>query len=542
MPMAAAPATGGTPAASSPGFVSSAASLADGATGLPEAQEPSAAADEFLCHRCGEMCPLSSLSGGLGTDGEVPTVASKLVEAICNTSYKSLAKRWKKNAKLKTWWSSLSGDERQAWYVKHKRAAESVKGYKREYTMTVTHSTEQFSGNEKRRRIHWKPYSVIKDEMEMKGKSQVEILTEWRNLLMSGERPVQRIGDMWHVGYYMGVIDDEVDGNMMRSSSSSLTECQNASDVQDALAETTRALQALQGDREAKRRKVGTAEAEEAAVPESFIKCAVEGSPTDEMLGLESLMAPFEQKAQYQTAMQALEQEEDMLAAASEATSSTLTQTVSKAVQKLQMQKHASRMFGKLKLQSEEWLLEAEQLVTYLRAQVTDADAGPEAEEMEQHKKELEQIIKDAPDAAAKLEKNMMKVAADAPFKDNDMEPVKECKSKLLAIVKESQAPDSAMRKLRDSITAVRKLFAKKNQTSAKNLKAEKLKLKLADAAAGDDDASTAGADAKQYLYSVTWASVLDKKDLAVKQDAESFKEGCACKVGPFTEVVQKLE
>lgn len=90
----------GAPAPQTPANASAplavAAPLDDLATGLQQSEAQPSGCGEFQCSRCMEMCPISQL---LGNRKDNP--GGKAVELICNSNYKALARRWKKDRRGK---------------------------------------------------------------------------------------------------------------------------------------------------------------------------------------------------------------------------------------------------------------------------------------------------------------------------------------------------------------------------------------------------------------------------------------------------------
>lgn len=66
--------------------------LDDLATGLQQSEVQPSGCGEFQCSRCMEMCPISQLLGNKKDDP-----GPKAIELICNSNYKALARRWKKD-------------------------------------------------------------------------------------------------------------------------------------------------------------------------------------------------------------------------------------------------------------------------------------------------------------------------------------------------------------------------------------------------------------------------------------------------------------
>lgn len=115
----------------------------------------------FTCTKCGEECPVANLHGGL-KKGQVP---KNPVEKICCNTYKSLSKRWNKNPRLRTWWQEKSEEGKRAVFVEHKRTYElNGGGTAREFEVSVASSTQAVVGTARKRMLHWKPFSVWRQE------------------------------------------------------------------------------------------------------------------------------------------------------------------------------------------------------------------------------------------------------------------------------------------------------------------------------------------------------------------------------------------
>jgi len=146
-----------------------------------------------------------------------------LVETLCASNYKCLARRWKVDSRLRGWWAKQTPQEQTEWYRRNKApivahgAAKGGRGAdgKRpvEIGMTLEHS-KQVGTSLKRRRM-WVPYSAWADKQKMMspGKEDATLRAEWKMLLLNPAVKKERFDDQWHIQEYQGIVDDTVEND-----------------------------------------------------------------------------------------------------------------------------------------------------------------------------------------------------------------------------------------------------------------------------------------------------------------------------------------
>lgn len=187
-----------------------------------------------------------------------------------------IAKRLRKNPKLKSWFNELKDAERQAWYNKHTRLSERQPNCKRDFETELVTTAELSTGAEKRRRVWWKPYSVWEKEERMKAPTMTEAeLAQKLRLALMGTEEKMNIDGEWHLKEYQGIVEDEVDSAMQRRSVTQTSSCTTESAVFDGIARQHRDMDQLRADRLA-HRPPDAAKKAAPACPDSFVAGVVE--------------------------------------------------------------------------------------------------------------------------------------------------------------------------------------------------------------------------------------------------------------------------
>lgn len=86
----------------------------------PAAAMSSDSGEGIMCCKCGGGVLMDDLENP-SKDKLLSGKKASLICRICGLNYKCLARRWKENVRLKTWWAQKSDDDRQAWYKEHKQ-------------------------------------------------------------------------------------------------------------------------------------------------------------------------------------------------------------------------------------------------------------------------------------------------------------------------------------------------------------------------------------------------------------------------------------
>lgn len=121
---------------------------------------------EFVCDKCQYIVPRTELPSN-----QRDKKHGTLVEEVCMTNYKALARRWSGKAHLKAWWAAKSPEEQVAWYREHRGVQRSKggAGTKRDIVVDYEEAELSYQGVECRRRVIYEPYHEWKLQFVVKG-------------------------------------------------------------------------------------------------------------------------------------------------------------------------------------------------------------------------------------------------------------------------------------------------------------------------------------------------------------------------------------
>lgn len=333
----------------------------------PQSLSPLKPADDsgqsqFTCSKCGEKCPASALG-----ERQRSNIPKNPVETVCANNYKGLAKRWRKNPKLRVWWEQLDEASKREWFGKHKRLSEQQPGLKRDFETVLASTTEIAGGTEKRRRVLWKPFGqFLKDEkMRNPQASQSDIEQSWRLLLMGGG-DVKKIDGEWHLKEYLGVYEDEVDSQMDRRTVTQRHFATGIDDLQEGVARQGDEMAILRAER-SRNRAIDRVVAAAPEFPESYVT-QVECAPVAESVsvaGIGFLVKSYEQavaarKQWHQACMEEAAEAEPFQVEESKKCSK------SASVLKLEVEKDIRKATTKVSMLIDEANLESEHLLSHV--------------------------------------------------------------------------------------------------------------------------------------------------------------------------------
>lgn len=416
---------------------------------------------QLVCARCGETCDISAL-GASGSRGEVP---KNPVELICANTYKSIAKSWRKNAKLKAWFQSLGESERKAWYCKHKRLAERQPNLKRDFETEITTSTEIATGDEKRRRFHWKPWGQFEKEEQMKktGISDQEVQQKWR-LALLGAPSVQKFGNEWHIKEYLGVYEDEVDSCMTKQTTSQRAAVANEQSLREALKEQELAMAAIRASRE---KDPGDLDESAPEVPEDFINNIEKASARATAIGdtaLEGLVARYNMAEQVKHELAAVYMEES--AEAEPFAAEAPAEQHNSEIWKLTTEREALTTEKRAPLAVDEVMMEHEQLIAHIegKASVED-DEGELASAVDESKELVKELVGKHGELKKVLKDHLGNMLA--AIKADPPSPTDETKAEMMQEVELFLGSSGPLGKLKKCIHQMTNLLAKRGSPLA---------------------------------------------------------------------------
>eukprot|EP00928_Gymnodinium_smaydae_P052752 TRINITY_DN36921_c0_g1_i1.p1 TRINITY_DN36921_c0_g1~~TRINITY_DN36921_c0_g1_i1.p1 ORF type:complete len:789 (-),score=188.89 TRINITY_DN36921_c0_g1_i1:220-2505(-) len=170
------------------------------------------AEEKFTCSRCQLVLPCKDLCG---SSRKPAKRAKKLDDAVlycddCQSTYKCLTRRWKKNRKLQTQYENYSTEERVTMFKRHKALRSGRKG--KHFARTLVKSSHfKKEGKRKANQVRWINFEIFQHEWEMKGlHDENAIKAKWRTKLMLKGTKVRTIRGEKHFARYEGVLEEIV--------------------------------------------------------------------------------------------------------------------------------------------------------------------------------------------------------------------------------------------------------------------------------------------------------------------------------------------
>ncbi|CAK0841414.1 unnamed protein product, partial [Prorocentrum cordatum] len=197
---------------------------------MGESEGGPAPCGEFSCCKCELVLPLTEKDT---SDDEKNKTQCKL----CKRAYKALTRRWQKNKKLQAWWNSKSKDAQIEWYQTARRDNVDKIGNQE---LKLDLEMIETKGTESRRRVHYKPFDQYKKDLFMEGFSTlIAQQNEFRRRTQDPKYMVRKIGGEYHIGEYMGVVEDELHGqlavNKVRSTAKQFTSAEELAEERERL-------------------------------------------------------------------------------------------------------------------------------------------------------------------------------------------------------------------------------------------------------------------------------------------------------------------
>lgn len=248
----------------------------------------------------------------------------------CLLNYKAEVRRWKKEPARKQAWENKTPEERTDWYVKRKTVTEKLNAYdavNRKRRASFDTTSVNHNGHEERVRMHWKPWSVFKEERNAAGDDDDVALQKFRVEAMNEQRPTKVILGQVHLGYYQGVFEDGVRGHREEHAASVSDELTSKVDIDAALVSMSKRMKKqddwvkCDGLKDVIAADAATVKAAK-AVPSEYVRGLVQDETpvhlSEDWLALLAVTGDLQELSAVQQELEKLDQEDASLAASLE--------------------------------------------------------------------------------------------------------------------------------------------------------------------------------------------------------------------------------
>ena len=157
-------------------------------------------------------------------------------------TYKALSDRWKVQRCLRAWWASLS---KEAQAIQYRKWHNVSTGTKRSFdTVMLAEKTTDRVGEEDRKRMHWMPWWLWRDNKLAAGRTLPQCEEEWKAGAHAGNTDAEYEDGEWHLPVRIGIIRDKLRTRTQESEQSRSVEITNVEQLQQLQAASTANLDA----------------------------------------------------------------------------------------------------------------------------------------------------------------------------------------------------------------------------------------------------------------------------------------------------------
>ncbi|CAK0845441.1 unnamed protein product, partial [Prorocentrum cordatum] len=396
----------------------------------------------------------------------------------------------------------------------------------------VVQQERNVSGAEKRRRVLWKPFSVWKkDELKQRPElGERDLITNWRKALLNADI-THKFGNEWHIGEYIGIVDDDVQGSFSEVGVRSTTMTEGSDELAEATAMATSVHLRATQERSANGPSVVLASSSSSAGPAIAPQCVSNIMEVDDRLGsseagIAAITDRFAAQERAQKELEALHMEElveaDKFDAPAHESSSAQNQDLNIYDLEIEHRKWASKLG------------------------IAADGAGPECESIVDHAKDvmfkgaempadfklaLDAVTaasKDMDDARMILIKKLSDHLAEVSAEMRSDSPINlaDAKGAFATMREEFLGPQGQVASLRKRLTAIRQLVQKHHNGAMKASKAENARAKM-NVSAEVVNQGGAGT-AMSYMYNTVWVSH-ERKDSGLLEATAKFRDSEGC-------------